>query len=187
MNKLILAGALLASAIAASPAAAAVSVTQSLSFDAGSATFSQTKKSTGLFTDVYTFSLADLYNIVNGGVATNAIGVALTLSKDIDFTSIILKNLTTSTTYMFQPTSDSTDKNEHYILGDSLTLQGDYSLSVSGNVQAASASSGATYLGELNVLPAVPEPATWALMLFGFGAVGYSLRRKKHYQLAQAV
>ena len=26
---------------------------------------------------------------------------------------------------------------------------------------------------------AVPEPATWAMMLFGFGAVGFSLRRRK--------
>lgn len=26
---------------------------------------------------------------------------------------------------------------------------------------------------------AVPEPSTWALMLLGFGAVGYSLRRKR--------
>lgn len=28
--------------------------------------------------------------------------------------------------------------------------------------------------------PAVPEPATWAMMLFGFGALGYTLRRKSH-------
>jgi hypothetical protein len=33
----------------------------------------------------------------------------------------------------------------------------------------------------------VPEPATWAMMLAGFGAVGYSLRRKKAYRLQQAV
>lgn len=26
---------------------------------------------------------------------------------------------------------------------------------------------------------AVPEPATWVMMLFGFGAVGYSMRRKR--------
>jgi hypothetical protein len=26
---------------------------------------------------------------------------------------------------------------------------------------------------------AVPEPATWAMMLLGFGAVGYSMRRRK--------
>ncbi len=34
---------------------------------------------------------------------------------------------------------------------------------------------------------AVPEPATWALMLFGFGAVGYSMRRRKVYRFQQAV
>ena len=27
--------------------------------------------------------------------------------------------------------------------------------------------------------PAVPEPATWAMMLLGFGAVGFSIRRKR--------
>lgn len=27
---------------------------------------------------------------------------------------------------------------------------------------------------------AVPEPATWALMVIGFGAVGFALRRRKH-------
>lgn len=39
------------------------------------------------------------------------------------------------------------------------------------------------------VLSAVPEPATWAMLLFGFGAVGYSLRRRKSagYVRAQAV
>lgn len=29
------------------------------------------------------------------------------------------------------------------------------------------------------VVPSVPEPATWAMMLIGFGAVGASLRRQK--------
>jgi hypothetical protein len=28
-------------------------------------------------------------------------------------------------------------------------------------------------------MPAVPEPATWAMMLFGFGAVGVSMRRRR--------
>jgi hypothetical protein len=37
-------------------------------------------------------------------------------------------------------------------------------------------------------LGAIPEPGTWAMMLMGFGAVGYSMRRRKlTYRRAQAV
>ena len=32
---------------------------------------------------------------------------------------------------------------------------------------------------------AVPEPASWALMLLGFGAVGYAMRRRRRPALAQ--
>ena len=38
------------------------------------------------------------------------------------------------------------------------------------------------YGGTLNFLPtqaAIPEPATWAMMLIGFGAVGAAMRRRK--------
>lgn len=35
--------------------------------------------------------------------------------------------------------------------------------------------------------PGVPEPATWAMFIFGFSAVGYTLRRRKAYRIAQAV
>ena len=34
-------------------------------------------------------------------------------------------------------------------------------------------------------VPPVPEPATWAMMLVGFGAVGYSMRRRRKTYLAQ--
>lgn len=33
--------------------------------------------------------------------------------------------------------------------------------------------------------PAVPEPATWAMMLLGFGAIGVSVRRKRRVSLLQ--
>ncbi|QNP43594.1 PEP-CTERM sorting domain-containing protein [Sphingomonas daechungensis] len=38
----------------------------------------------------------------------------------------------------------------------------------------------------VTVSPAVPEPATWAMMLLGFGAAGFVLRRRRRPVLAQA-
>ena len=32
---------------------------------------------------------------------------------------------------------------------------------------------------------AVPEPATWAMMLLGFGAVGFAMRRRRQPVMAQ--
>ena len=38
--------------------------------------------------------------------------------------------------------------------------------------------------GSMPVMSAIPEPATWAFMLVGFGAVGYSMRRRGQGQAA---
>ena len=35
-------------------------------------------------------------------------------------------------------------------------------------------------------VPAVPEPGTWAMMLMGFGATGYAMRRRPGRKLARA-
>ena len=40
------------------------------------------------------------------------------------------------------------------------------------------------YSGTLNI-QAVPEPATWAMMLIGFGGIGMALRRRRQPALAQ--
>jgi hypothetical protein len=51
--------------------------------------------------------------------------------------------------------------------------------------------SGVTDLRQLRVggvrasVGAVPEPGTWAMMLIGFGAVGFSIRRRKPRHLLQ--
>jgi hypothetical protein len=42
-------------------------------------------------------------------------------------------------------------------------------------------------IDNLAVTSAVPEPSTWAMMLIGFGAIGYSMRRRTNtIRLAQA-
>lgn len=35
------------------------------------------------------------------------------------------------------------------------------------------------FIVRATVLPAVPEPATWAMMLVGFAGIGYSMRRRR--------
>jgi hypothetical protein len=39
--------------------------------------------------------------------------------------------------------------------------------------------------GPVSIYPAVPEPATWALMLLGFGGIGLAMRRRRRPALAQ--
>lgn len=52
---------------------------------------------------------------------------------------------------------------------------------VNGNVRTA----GNVLLSALDVTPSVPEPATWAMMLVGFGAAGFGLRRARGKALQQ--
>lgn len=42
------------------------------------------------------------------------------------------------------------------------------------------------FIGNINA-PAVPEPATWGLMLLGFGGIGFVMRRSRQQALAQLV
>lgn len=59
---------------------------------------------------------------------------------------------------------------------------GDYRVSFSGNAPA----NGGVATGNLTFQPAsVPEPATWAMMLVGFGAMGFAARRRRRTVFAQ--
>ena len=58
---------------------------------------------------------------------------------------------------------------------------GDYRLTING----ISPNSG-SFTGNVRITTgAVPEPGTWALMLLGFGAVGFAMRRQRRPVLAQ--
>lgn len=57
---------------------------------------------------------------------------------------------------------------------------------VGGPLTSASLPSGTSFTFRTLAVSAVPEPATWALMLFGFGAAGYSIRRKRRASLCPA-
>ncbi len=60
---------------------------------------------------------------------------------------------------------------------------GTYTLTIMGQTSDSGA-----LAGTVTIRNAVPEPGTWGLMLLGFGAIGWQLRRRRTSQtLAQAV
>jgi hypothetical protein len=98
-----------------------------------------------------------------------------TSSDGVTFTSGTLTDVLTSTVYDLVVT----DFGLGMRLGPPFTgtvslAPGDYRLVVNGT-----ATSGGSFDGTVTILAAVPEPATWAMMLLGFGAIGLSMRKRR--------
>ena len=169
-----------AALLAIGPAAgAAVTIDSSTMVDAGPTTvadvtvigFTDANLSSPTFSEslVLTNTLAGLYSIT-----------LTTSSPAVDFTSAILTGL--GGPYSLVEIEDD-GINEFWRLANPVTLDpSTYTLTIIGN------NSGAGSLGgSITIRPAVavPEPATWAMMLIGFGAVGYSIRRRRRSGLPQ--
>ena len=101
-----------------------------------------------------------------------------TSSRDIDFISAILSG--GGGPYALNPID--TGATEYWRLSDLWLGAGQYMLTISGD-NRGNGSLG----GSVTIEQAVPEPATWAMMLFGFGAVGFAMRRRKQQKTTQRV
>lgn len=66
-------------------------------------------------------------------------------------------------------------------LAQTLIVGGQYEFSFTGSNPQDSAVAN----GNVTIQAAVPEPATWAMMLFGFGGIGLAMRRRRRPVLAQ--
>lgn len=162
-----------------SPALAAESISQPLTFTSGTTFFGAEKTSDGDFTDIFTFDLASAA-IGNGGVLSVALPTFGGLIRDIDFTSITISGA--QGVLDFTPLLPN-DLFENYLLLGANLLAGTQTLTILGTVSGGSGSYGAVFNLDQS---AVPEPSAWGIMLAGLGAVGYTLRRKKR-QPVQAV
>jgi len=92
-----------------------------------------------------------------------------TSSRSVDFTSAYLTN-GTDTYYL--TLLYSVGSLEGWGLDDTLIAAGDWTLYINGKNNRTG-----SLAGTITIQQAVPEPATWAMMIIGFGAVGFTLRR----------
>jgi hypothetical protein len=99
-----------------------------------------------------------------------------TSSTGIDFTSAVLTG--PGGPYALIEEFDN-GVSEFWNLSSLFLEAGTYTLTINGN----NSSTGS--LGGTVTINAVPEPGTWAMMLLGFGAAGFAMRRRRAPVLAQ--
>lgn len=120
--------------------------------------------------------LAGQYSFQLGTIANTSGG-----ANDLDFTSAVLTGTGLgSAGISFNRTSGDNDLIENLVLQNIDLAAGNYTLTVMGTTSGRNGSfSGSTAFTAAAATGAVPEPATWAMMLLGFGAVGYGMRRQR--------
>jgi hypothetical protein len=158
--KYLTAAALATATIISTPALAAnfvVSVGSTLS----SQDFGNSSALPGAINDNYTFTVPD--GSVSGFIGSIALGAGL----DVTLTGVTLDGVALN-----QLSSGSFDL---WALNETGISAGNHILNVLGTW----GSTGGSYAGTLNFAEsAVPEAATWAMMIAGFGLVGGAMRRR---------
>ena len=119
------------------------------------------------FSTLYNFVAPAGYSIQSADITTTF----TTPNQDIDFSSVLLNGAA------FALTTDANGRTDRgSILNQPLLANN--TLRVSGLAGTATGGADASFSGTLS-FAAVPEPATWAMMLVGFGAVGFGMRRRQ--------
>lgn len=167
--------------VVAVPATAAVTMnTYNIAFTAGTVNAVPTVRTTvGEYQDTFVFNL-DTAGTFSGSLSTqrlrNANGVIV---SDIDFGNSI--DGVALDGVRFDDPVTGQDALEVANLASTFLSAGSHSLVVNYTVLAASRNNGATYTGPLFFAStgAVPEPASWAMFIGGFGLVGAGMRRRR--------
>lgn len=158
------------------------------------ATIGHTGIAAGDFSDTFQFTIGTLgMGLIGTGSGSITTGVNLTDflgSTDLDITSVLVNGILANLVLTDANGVVCTDVNVG-TCGANETWSAN-NVPITGGVENTIVVNGlsrgnGSYGGNLTFAPntAVPEPATWAMMLLGFGAVGWQFRRKRNTALAQ--
>ena len=170
MNKIAFALAALAATTLGTAAPAAVIVTNNpvaISGSSGTFSASLSGKSGSTFTDVISFLAPAGFNLQSASITSNYTGN--NLKANVDFTSVLLNGVA----FSLNPNGQF----EFGSISNQLLKVGMNTITVSGTSGYKGVTS-AAFGGTLSFGNAVPEPATWALMLLGIGGIGAGMRRR---------
>jgi hypothetical protein len=77
---------------------------------------------------------------------------------------------------------DPTDPHKFWLIGE---FAREYNTPEDGHPGGTGGSRWSTWIAGIDVA-AVPEPATWAMMIAGFGMVGFAMRRSRKISVTYA-
>ena len=121
----------------------------------------------------------NLYNVANGPANIVTAGTAFDarLSRD-GSTGVITGYLNGVLQFSYTDTSNSYLASTNlYFLRDDTRQNGEDSAGSADFIRISDVATGAPPVS--TTVAAVPEPASWALMLVGFGSVGFAIRRRQ--------
>ncbi len=165
----------------AAPASAAVTISNyDIVFTSGTAVVSSGDKTApGEYQDNFHFTTTETMTF-SGALSTQRLRDLLgNIVSDLDFGNTLPGDGVYVDDVMFNLATGGGDALEVQNIGTTMLLAGDHVLTVNYTVQTASEENAAAYAGPLFLATnAVPEPASWALMIAGFGIIGGTMRRR---------
>jgi len=129
-----------------------------------SANFGRSGIVAGKFEDTYSFTLPQ-YLLGSATLSTSAVKVGG--KDDLDITSVFFNGV------KLAATKSKKDQNESFVINDVLVKAGQLNTIVITGMGRGNGSYGAQA-----VFAPVPEPASWAMMIGGFGFAGAAMRRR---------
>ena len=144
-----------------------------------SATFGRSGIASGTFSDQFAFQI-DQDGFGSGSITTILAGLANS-ATDLDFNSITFSN---GSIVVPVPVTDLGFQ-ESGGLSNIAVMSGALNLLTVNYTSRGQGSYGGNLAFAPSVSP-IPEPATWAMMIIGFGAVGVAMRRRRKDQVRVA-